>query len=283
MNNFQELVNNYFRNFGFRGDEYLFKKFTSYYLESFDRGEWICSLLEYLTGRGIEEDRILDVGCGPGGLAVYCARRGADVIAIDIDPDNISITSALAAEKQTDLKACIANGRDLPFRSSSFDVVFLIDVIEHGYQDAQQIIQESLRVCRPQGFVFMKIGNRLFPFEPHTHLFFVNWLPPWAADFYVKVRRREFFNMWDSICDVKLPSYEEVRNLLKDCCCKVYIAAVFSTFVPFVSEFSPNYGPFKIKVPRIIRKALASKSLVRLLSKKPFVYCAKDWFILLSP
>jgi magnesium-protoporphyrin O-methyltransferase len=43
-------------------------------------------LPEDLTGA-----RVLDAGCGPGGLAVALARRGADVVAVDVSPALIRV------------------------------------------------------------------------------------------------------------------------------------------------------------------------------------------------
>ena len=39
-----------------------------------------------LTGR-----RLLDAGCGTGALAVEAARRGADVVAVDVSPTLVQL------------------------------------------------------------------------------------------------------------------------------------------------------------------------------------------------
>jgi release factor glutamine methyltransferase len=46
-------------------------------------------MLEALAGLSLRELRVLDMGTGSGILAAYCARRGADVTASDIDNEAI--------------------------------------------------------------------------------------------------------------------------------------------------------------------------------------------------
>ena len=280
---FEGLVSDYFQKFGFRDHELLLKKFTTYFLQSFDRGQWICSLFECLAGTAIDTQRVLDLGTGPGGLAVCCAKHGAEVTAVDIDSDMLRMAQALATERQVGISTCIANFERLPFKESSFDIVFLIDVLEHDYQFARESLRESLRVLKPGGIAFVKIGNGLFPFEPHSHLFFANWLPERIGNSYVRMRRREFFRMWESIGDVRLPSYREVKSLLDDSghAKRKCIYGAFSSYVPFVSEFRPGYAPFGIRVPKVFEQFLGSRFVIELLAKSPFIQCAKDWFAVL--
>jgi hypothetical protein len=69
-----------------------------------------------------------------------------------------------------------ADGRELPFPDSSFDVVHSNAVIEHVGPMAQQarFVRELVRVA-PRGMV--TTPNRLFPFDAHTRLPFLHWLP----------------------------------------------------------------------------------------------------------
>jgi len=85
-----------------------------------------------LTGR-----RILDAGCGTGALAVQAARRGAEVVAIDLSPTLV----ALAAER---LPADVArrirflSGDMLDDGLGRFDHVVLMDSLIH-YRSAQVV------------------------------------------------------------------------------------------------------------------------------------------------
>lgn len=70
----------------------------------------------------------------------------------------------------------IADGRRLPFKSHSFDVVFSNSVIEHlGSLENQGSFAEE---CRRVGLrYYVQTPNRRFPIEPHLITPFMHWLP----------------------------------------------------------------------------------------------------------
>ena len=45
----------------------------------------------------LRDARLLDAGCGTGALAVEAARRGADVVAIDLSPTLVELAARAAA------------------------------------------------------------------------------------------------------------------------------------------------------------------------------------------
>jgi SAM-dependent methyltransferase len=69
----------------------------------------------------------------------------------------------------------------LPFEDHRFDIVFSNAVIEHvGSRERQRrFVSEALRVGRK---VFLTTPNRRFPFEVHTRLPLVHWLPGAVSD-----------------------------------------------------------------------------------------------------
>ena len=80
------------------------------------------------------------------------------------------------AEAFPQIRAVVADGRDLPFADGEFDVGFSNAVVEHvgARSDQKRFIHE---LCRVAGRVFVTTPNRLFPVDPHTLLPFVHWLP----------------------------------------------------------------------------------------------------------
>lgn len=92
--------------------------------------------------------RVLDVGCGEGHNTRLLAARGAEAIAVDISER--FVRSAAVAGPGID--HVIGDGADLPFASSSFDMVTafmsLMDVA-----DPERTLREMARVLRPGGFV----------------------------------------------------------------------------------------------------------------------------------
>jgi ubiquinone/menaquinone biosynthesis C-methylase UbiE/MoaA/NifB/PqqE/SkfB family radical SAM enzyme len=98
---------------------------------------------------------VLEVGFGRGEFLYHCARRGAKVAGIDYSRDAFEIARTLFQDvPEADIR--VADCRDLPFGSQSFDRVFSGDVIEHvNYEDGVLMLQEMYRVLKPGGFLLL--------------------------------------------------------------------------------------------------------------------------------
>ncbi len=103
-------------------------------------------------------DRVLDVGAGFGRHVFECARRGADVVALDYAQHEVVETRATleamieAGEIDGDRVTGVLRGdaTKLPFADDSFDKVITSEVLEH-VQDDVAAISEMVRVLRPGG------------------------------------------------------------------------------------------------------------------------------------
>jgi SAM-dependent methyltransferase len=91
------------------------------------------------------DNRILDVGCGAGNMFHHLSRYGT-VIGIENNPKPL----AVARERGYDVR--LAQAEDMPFPDRSFDLIAVLDVVEHC-EDDQRVLQECHRVCRPGGLI----------------------------------------------------------------------------------------------------------------------------------
>ncbi|QKG23566.1 methyltransferase type 11 [Actinomadura verrucosospora] len=90
--------------------------------------------------------RVLEVGTGPGFVAAEAVRRGAEVSALDADPD----MAETARRNVPGLDVRVAVLPEVPFPDGTFDAVVGNFVINHvGAPDAA--LAELRRVLRPEG------------------------------------------------------------------------------------------------------------------------------------
>lgn len=94
--------------------------------------------------------RILDVGCGPGGLTSELCRRsgGANVAAIDPAPQFVA--ACRARHPGADVRRGVAE--QLPWADAEFDVT-LSSLVVGFMRDPDRGIREMARVTRPGGTV----------------------------------------------------------------------------------------------------------------------------------
>lgn len=94
--------------------------------------------------------RVVDVGCGPGGLTVELARRfGGDHVAA-IDPAQQFV--AACAERVPGVDAQVGVAEELPWGDNTFDAA-LSSLVIGFMRDPDQGIAEMVRVTRPGGVV----------------------------------------------------------------------------------------------------------------------------------
>lgn len=118
--------------------------------------------------------RVLDAGCGTGALATELARRGADVVAVDLSPRLVS----LAGERATDLpgagRVAFHAGDMLDPALGTFDHIVAMDSLIHyrGADMAEAVASLAARARRSLVFTFaprtpllaaMHTVGKLFP------------------------------------------------------------------------------------------------------------------------
>ncbi|MEM7125759.1 MAG: class I SAM-dependent methyltransferase [Chloroflexota bacterium] len=123
-----------------------------------DRHAWFAgrtrAILKYLDRemppRAAGEERmILDVGSGAGNMAHHLAHYG-HVVGLD------SNERPLAVAVQRALDVCQASGDLMPFENNSFDLIALLDTVEH-IPDEFGVFEECLRVLKPGGKLMVTV------------------------------------------------------------------------------------------------------------------------------
>ncbi|SEC04685.1 Methyltransferase domain-containing protein [Rhizobiales bacterium GAS191] len=93
-------------------------------------------------------DTVLDVGCGDGGSAHFCASRGASMIVTDVDATKVEATKRLLASiPAREIRAMVSDSNPLPLEDGAASVVISTEVLEH-VDDPAQFLSELVRVGR---------------------------------------------------------------------------------------------------------------------------------------
>jgi hypothetical protein len=140
----------------------------------------------------VPQTRILDVGGTALNWSLIAARPKVTLLNLPTDGE----------------ADVVGDGRHLPFRNRSFDIVFSNSVIEHisTPEDQQRFADEVRRTGRAY---WVQTPDRRFPIEPHLVTPFLHWLPKSAR---VAIARR--FTFWSLI---ERPSRDRWEYYIRHC------------------------------------------------------------------
>lgn len=106
------------------------------------------SLVDFAQVRAGE--RVLDVACGTGVVAITAALRGAQVRGLDLSPVLLDDARRNAAVIDADIPFAEGDVEALPYADASFDVV--LSQFGHMFAPRPEVaVREMLRVLRPGG------------------------------------------------------------------------------------------------------------------------------------
>ena len=106
-------------------------------------------------------ERVLDVACGTGNLAIPAAKTGATVIGQDIAPNLLEQARAWAKKERLTIRFDENDAENLPYADATFDAVITMFGAMFTPQPTV-VASEMVRTCRPGGRVVMAnwtIGN----------------------------------------------------------------------------------------------------------------------------
>ena len=109
------------------------------------------------------EETILDVGCGPAGLAAF--EQDAEITGLD----------AVERPGYPGQRFVRGDALELPFESRSFDIAYSNSLVEHIEPGQRPRFAAEIR--RVAGRYWVQTPNRYFPIEPHVLLPGFQFLP----------------------------------------------------------------------------------------------------------
>jgi SAM-dependent methyltransferase len=115
------------------------------------------------------DDKVLDVGCGPGALTAQLLSVGADVAAIDPSPPFIDAIRA----RFPDIDVRLGTAEELHYATDAFDAA-LAQLVVHFMTEPVVAIGQMARVTRPGGVIVACVWDgptgALAPFWDAVHV-----------------------------------------------------------------------------------------------------------------
>ena len=132
-------------------------------------------------------DRVLEIGSGSGAGFSEITKKSCIYFPVDISFHNLKSIREKAAPRS--IYAVSADGYHLPYQSSSFDGILILEVLEHT-DNPQKILKEASRVLKPGRSCVVSVPyreklsfqicihcNRPTPTNSHLHTFDEHNLP----------------------------------------------------------------------------------------------------------
>lgn len=201
--------------------------------------------------------KVLDVGCGPGWIAVNYAKNGALVSSVDLTPAAVELARKHLELYNLQAEVRVADAEKLPFNDSVFDLVCCDGVIHHT-PDMPGACRELFRVLKPGGQALVSFYYKSWYlnkfFFPLTRLLmvFLRVRTPhgFNPDTISKISLEDFGKLYDGRGNPvgRILTYNEAKTLL--------IQAGFKIRKKEIHYFPVRFLPFGEKLPTGIAKFL---------------------------
>jgi len=130
--------------------------------EQIDR---LCNRYYWAEQYCLDKD-VVEIACGSGQGLGYLSKVARSIEAGDYSDEILSIASQHYGDR---IKLQQFDAQDMPFEDKSKDVLILFEAIYY-LPDAEQFVQECVRVLRPGGKVLIATANKdLYDFNPSPH------------------------------------------------------------------------------------------------------------------
>lgn len=168
---------------------------------------------------GLQDKRVLDVGCGGGILSESIGQKGAEVTGIDLGEKALKVAQLHQLESGVQVHYRLVSAEDLAVEMpESFDVVTCMEMLEH-VPDPAAIVRACATLVKPGGAVFFSTINR----NPKAYLlavigaeYVLNLLPRGTHD-YEKFIKPSELSSWGreaglSVVGIKGMSYNPLTK-----------------------------------------------------------------------
>jgi len=119
-------------------------------------------VIEFLpTFRRHKIKNVLDLGCGTGRHCIYLAKKGFNVVGVDVSESALKMANAWVRKERLKNATFIQGTmNNIPVKNSHFDAVISVSVIHHAVKkDIVTTIDEVYRVLKKKGILFTNLAS----------------------------------------------------------------------------------------------------------------------------
>ncbi len=200
------------------------EKYDERYFETFAPSVGIHP--SYYKAFGLIDERkkgnILDIGCGRGEIVYLAALNRHKSFGIDFSDSAIGVSKSLVEslpekyKKNVDVQKM--NAKNLSFKDNTFDVVFMLDIVEHLYAwELNAVLAEGCRVLKPGGELIVHTAPNKFLMQPVRFLASLVRITLKSDEFHVN--EQSLFSLKDYLADEFVARelwIEKARNYWSD-------------------------------------------------------------------
>jgi ubiquinone/menaquinone biosynthesis C-methylase UbiE len=140
---------------------------------------------------------LLEAGVGTGRFATWLAKKGHNVIGIDISKGMLKKAKEKATRLGVTVDLIRADITSMPFQKAVFDVCFSINVLDHlSISNISKFFDGSRYVIEPNGFLVFNFSNIQSPYLPIA--FLVN------SRNQALFKKEKIFSIWSTLKEIDI-------------------------------------------------------------------------------
>ena len=150
-------------------------------------------LMQRLLPLDIYAAKMLEIGSGVGTFLIAAHKRSITIDGLEPVLDLVNLSQQrLESINAKNVTAQVGSAEKLPYPDNTYEIVTSFQVLEH-VSDPKQVLNESLRVLRPGGYIYFVIPSYQTFWEGHYGIF---WWPklhrfPQLMKLYIRLMQRD--------------------------------------------------------------------------------------------
>jgi 2-polyprenyl-3-methyl-5-hydroxy-6-metoxy-1,4-benzoquinol methylase len=120
------------------------------------------AVISHVKRRGVTlRGDVLDYGCGPGFFLENLLDQGLRCHGADTSAVAVEAARRRVGDRSTLVDITLVESLPLPFDDEAFDIVFVLEVLEHmPDEELTSVLSEVRRISRPEGHVIVTTPNQ---------------------------------------------------------------------------------------------------------------------------